>query len=142
MISAEQSSSASQENATNEILNTLNGFDTNVAQLVKNLESNNQFGVDMALMVITKSDYTGHLWLPVAKLSDPDCLAKLINPLKTIEANLKRANKLTGKSVSPVLPMLVSSHLKSVQSILADVQKRSGSTSQKEEKGKWWQFWK
>jgi hypothetical protein len=131
MNPAEQSSSVS-----------LDGFNTNVEQLVKALETNNQFSVDMVLMVITKSDYTGHLWLPVAKLSDPDCLARLINPLKTIEANLKRANRLTGKSASPVLPMLVCSQLKSVQSILADVQKRSGSTNQKEEKKKWWQIWK
>jgi hypothetical protein len=142
MDPTDQSSSGGQTNETDKILQTLNGFETNVGQLVKHLESNNEFGIDGVLMVMTNSDYGARLFLPVAKLSDPDCLARLIDPLRTIEQNLKRASKFTGRSASPTLQMFVPSKLQLVRSILADVQTRSGRMQQKEEKKKWWQPWK
>jgi hypothetical protein len=121
----EQDSNPSQENITAEILKELDGFSTNVDVLVEALENNNQLTVDTVLMVMTKSDY-GHLVLPVSKLSDHDCLVRLVKPLKTIQAKLIQASKFTDQSNSGVLKLFVPSKLELVRSILADVRTRSG----------------
>jgi hypothetical protein len=136
MNPTEPSSRDNQETATDEILEVLQGFETNVDQLVKGLKNKNQGVAEKALMLMTQSDLGSHLFLPIARLSEPDCLTRLIDPLKAIEAALIQANKLMGKSSSPMLEMFVPSKLELVQSILADVQKRNSSTFQKEEKKK------
>ncbi len=141
MSLAEQGSSTGQEETTEEILKVLEGFRTNVAQLVAGLEKNSQFSVNTVLMVMTSSDYGSLLLLPVARLSEPESLARLVDPLRVIEADLVRASKFTHKSASPALEVFVSSKLQLVRSILADVRKRGGGASE-EKKKIWWQFWR
>ena len=136
MNPTEPGSRDNQETATDEILEVLQGFETNVEQLVKGLKNKDQGVAEMSLMLMTQSDLGSHLFLPIARLTEPDCLARLIAPLKTIEAALIQADKFMGKSSSPMLEMFVPSKLELVQSILADVQKRNRSTFQKEEKKK------
>jgi len=122
MNPTEQNSSASQENTTAEILEVLDGFGTNVEQLVKGLENNNQFKVETSLMLLVKQDLGKHLFLAEARLHDPVCRVRLIDPLKAIEADLIRAKKFTGKTASRVLPIFVPSQLETVRTILASLQ--------------------
>ena len=136
MNPTEPGSRDNQETATDEILEVLQGFETNLDQLVKGLKNKDQGVAEKALMLMTQSDLGSHLFLPIARLTEPDCLARLIAPLKTIEAALIQADKFMGKSSSPMLEMFVPSKLELVRSILADVQKRNRSTFQKEEKKK------
>ena len=136
MNPAETYTQKDQEAATDMILEVLQGFKTNIDQLVKGLKNKDQDAAETALMLMTQSDYGAHLFLPVARLNEPGFLERLVDPLKAIEAALIEANKFMGKSSSPMLEMFVPSKLELVQSILADIRKRGVSISHKEEKKK------
>ena len=139
-----QNSSASQEQITDEFLKFLDRYGTNLKSLVQSLENNNQMMVNIALSLIVREDLGAHIFSAEPRIHERACRARLVDPLKAIEADLKRANKFTDKSASPTLKLLVPGHLQTVQFMLTRLQKTSGDTSQKAEKEKksGWQFWK
>jgi hypothetical protein len=121
---------AGQKKITDEILEFLAAFGSNLKQLVAGLENDDPFKVNMTLRVMTAQDLGARL-AAALDLSEGCYLQRLAGPLQTIEADLTRAGALAGKAASPALITFVPSKLMVVKSVLGHVQKAGGATPAK-----------
>ena len=119
---------ADQEKIAAEILQFLAAFGSNLKQLVAALENDDPFKVNMTLQVMIAQDLGSRL-TAVFDLSEARCVEQLADSLKTIEADLNRAETFAGKAASPTLIIFVPSKIMVVKSVLAHLQKARGVTS-------------